>query len=320
MILNLYLPLCLLFILLQGFFAASEIAFISSNPIKLKHRQEKGEAAAAGVYARILRPEKFLTTALIGINLSLVISSSIFTLGLIHAGIRHSNLWTLVFFPLFVVIFGELLPKNVGRRFPEDFSCATYSVYAFFEKILEPAIKITEMFTGFFIRSAIGKVRRRSMFVTKEEVSALIKETEALGGIDKGEKNAIEQAMEFKAKSLSGICLALDKVIMLSAEDGQATVLDTVKKNRYTRFPVKRASEVVGYINSFDLFYAPDRDWQLCIRPITRVNAEDKLYDSFNLLRGKKENIALVVAKDKPCGIVTIQDIIREIVTSIVKI
>ena len=77
--------------------------------------------------------------------------------------------------------------------------------------------------------------------------------------------------------------------------------------------------KIIGYLNIFDLFYQEEKDWRQLIRPISIVGASQKLYEVFSLLKNKKENIAVVMKGKKILGIVTLEDIIKEILTSLSK-
>jgi putative hemolysin len=315
----LYLVACLFFIILQGFFAASEISFIFCSTIKLRNRQNKGDKAAKKVYELIANPEKFLATTLVGTNISVVLSSSLLTFFLIKLGIVGSHLWITFIFTPFVVIFAELIPKNIGRFFKEDFSCKTVSLVRFFEKLFLPFIESIEAVSRFLIGLFIKRKKVRSLFVTKEEIKSLVKEIEKEGGIDRGEKEAIEEVFEFKSDKIKDICLEVKKIIAFDYTDPYSTLLEKIRQYRFTRYPVFRNREITGYINVYDLFYSPDKDWQKFIRPITKIGFNQKLQEAFTLLQAKKENIALVLKGKKAYGIITIQDIIKEVITSIIK-
>ena len=320
---------CLVFVILQGFFAASEISFISSSTIKLRHRQDKGDKKARKVYNFILNPERFLVTTLVGTNISVVLSSSLVTFFLINLNVRASNLWiTLIFTPL-VVIFAELIPKNIGRFFKEDFSCKAVGLISFFEKLFLPVVKSIELGSKFLVKVFVKKARRRSFFVTKEEIKSLVKEIEKEGGIDKGEKEAIEEVFEFRSDRIKDVCVRTKRIVAFDYTDSYKTILATVKKYRFTRYPVFSAKggsasggknkEITGYINIYDLFYQGAVRWQQFIRPIAKVGFNQKLHQIFTRLKSRKESIALVLKGKKIYGIITIQDIIREIITSITK-
>jgi putative hemolysin len=305
---------------LQGFFAASEISFISSRLVKLRHRQAKGDIRAAKIYRLMEEPERFLTTTLVGINLSLVISSSLLTFFLIKLGVRNSNLWITLMFTPVIVVFAELIPKNIGRIFREDFNYRVIGVISFFEKLLYPVVESIDFFNKLLVKVILGKAKKRSLFVTKEEIKSIVKEIEKEGGIDRGEKEAIEEVFEFRISKIKDVCVNIRDIAAFDYTDSYEKILEIVWQKGFTRYPVFKNKEIIGYINIYDLFYHQDKSWQSFIRPITKVGVSQKLYSVFALLKSKKESIALVIKGKKAYGMITLQDIIREIITSIVKI
>ena len=316
----LYLLGCLFFVALQGFFAASEISFISSRTLKLRHRKDQRDKRAKKVYELVLEPEKFLATTLVGTNISLVLSSSLLTFFLMRQGVGASNLWITFIFTPFVVIFAELIPKNIGRFFREDFSCRVVSLIGLFERLFLPIVKSIELVSKLLVEIFVKKAKHRSLFVTKEEIKLLVKEIQKQGGIDRGEKEAIEEVFELKSDRIKDICAGIKRVVAFDYEDSYETILKIVKDAGFTRYPVFKNREIIGYINIYDLFYEDGQNWPTLIRPITKVGFNQKPQEIFTRLKTKRENIALVLKGKRAYGIITIQDIIREIITSIIKI
>jgi len=314
-----YLFICISSLILQGFFAASEISFISSQVFRLRHRQSKGDQRARKVYEFIKNPERFLATTLVGINISLVLSTSLLTFLLLKAGVKNSNFWITFIFAPFVVIFAELIPKNIGRFFSEEFSYRAVGLIHFFSKLFLPIVLSIEKVSKFLVKLLVKKVKHRSPFVTKEEIKLLVREIESQGGIDRGEKEAIEEVIGFRRDTIKDFCVKMKKIVAFDYTDSYQTILEIVKKYRFTRYPVFRNKEVVGFVNIYDLFYKNQNSWQQFIRPITKIGFNQKLYEVFTALKAKQENIALVIKGRKIYGIITIEDIVREIVTAIIK-
>jgi len=316
---HLYFLACIFFILLQGFFAASEISFISSQILKLRYRENKGSKRAKKVHEFILNPERFLATTLVGTNISVVLSTSLITFFLIRLGVGAANIWITFIFTPVIVIFAELIPKNIGRFFREDFSCKVVNIINFFEKLFLPIVKTIEISSKFLINVFVKKAKHRSLFVTKEEIKSLVREIEQLGGIDRGEKEAIEDVFTFISDKIKDVCTERRRIVGADYTDSYSNILDLVRKYRFTRYPVFRDKEVVGYINVYDLFYHPKSNWHDFIRPITKIGFNQSIQEAFSRLKSQKESIALVLKGKKTYGIITLQDITKEITTSIIK-
>ncbi|MCK4809333.1 MAG: DUF21 domain-containing protein [Candidatus Omnitrophica bacterium] len=315
---SIYLLGCLFFILLQGFFASSEIAFISSNMLKLRRRKKKDKKALFA-YQLLSNPEKFLATALVGTNISLVISSTLATNLLIDLDIPRSNLWITFLFTPVIVIFAELIPKNIGRYYREELSIKTAKIFKFFNNIFSPFVYTIEKASIFLVKLILGKAKRRSFFVTKEEIKALVAEVQKEGILERGEKEAIEEIFDFGETKLKDVQIPLGKVVSISHSDPLERILSIANLKGFTRYPVFKNKEIIGYINIFDLFYGQYEDWHEVIRPVIHVGASQKLYDVFTLMQNTKENIAVVIKGKRNLGIVTLELLIKEILNSIVK-
>jgi len=313
-----YLLGCIVFIFLQGFFAASEIAFVSSSTLKLRAKRDQNKNTHLA-YKLLLKPERFLATALVGTNISEVISTTLATSFLITLGVANSNVWITFLFTPLIVIFAELIPKNIGRHYREELGVKIARLYRVFEIILFPLISSIEKLAVWLVSMIVGKVKRRSFFVRREEIIALIKDIEREGVLEKGEKEAIEDIFDFGETKLKDVCIPLKKVVGVDYTDSREGVVRTAKMIGFTRYPVFRNREIIGYLNIFDLFYEAHKEWQAHIRPITHVGLNQKLYEGFNLLKNKKENIAVVMKGKRILGIVTLEDLIREILSSIAK-
>lgn len=316
----LYIIISLIFFILSGFFSAAEIAFISSSRISLRHKKERKQKGAAKAYNYLLRPDRLLTTILIGVNLSNVLSASILTFLLIKLGIAKSNLWITFLFTPLVVVFADLVPKNVGRFYREDFSCKTVGLIKLFEILFFPLVKFTTFMNFLFKKTFLKKKNKTSFFVTKEEIRLLAEQIQKEGEIDFGERRAIEEVFEFRENKVKDFCLKRKKIVGFDYTDSEQVLLATIKKYNFDRYPVYKNKEIIGYINIYDLFYNPGENWRKLIRPITKIGISQKLYQTFSTLQKKKESIALVIKGNKTYGMITLQDLTREILTSIVEI
>ncbi|RKX56386.1 MAG: hypothetical protein DRP29_09655, partial [Thermodesulfobacteriota bacterium] len=171
----LYLLGTIFFLFLQGFFCASEIAFVSTDFLRLQKKKEKDKKAY--ILEKILAiPERYFSTILVGTNLSMIISTTLITYFLIEVGIKNSNLWVTFLFTPLVVIFAELFPKNIARYYQEDLAIKIAHLFKFWEKLFYPLVvsveKITSLFTGIFLK----KKKKKPLFTVKEEIKALIAE------------------------------------------------------------------------------------------------------------------------------------------------
>jgi len=318
MIVVLYFIGIVFFLFMQAFFAAGEIAFISSSLMRLRHRKEKGDKRAAQVYRMMARPEKFLATVLVGINLSVVISTALLTALLVSMGVSNGSLWVTALFTPLVVVFAELVPKDIGRYYREEFSCRAIGIFNVFAKAFRPASVGLEAVNRILVRIFIKNAKVRSPFVTREEIRSLLNEIKSEGAIDTGEQQAIEEVIDFKNDKVSQVYVPLVKTAAIGHEASRQDVVNAIGSFGYTRYPVFKGKHIIGYINAYDIFYEPQVDWRRFIRPILRISYDANLYEAFSRLKKKKESIAVIVRGKASYGIVTLRDLMRAIIVSLI--
>jgi putative hemolysin len=94
-------------------------------------------------------------------------------------------------------------------------------------------------------------------------------------------------------------------------------VLDKAKVFGFTRLPVLEDKNIKGVVNIFDIFYnADDKDWHEFTRPLRTISFDERLDNVFSLMQPNKELMAVVTKDNLPVGILTMEDLIEEIVYS----
>lgn len=301
------------FIILTGYFAGVETAFVCSDRYRLKSFNLKTYNKFK-VY--FIDPERFFTTTLIGNNICVILASTFLTSFLLEKGVKDTELVnTLILTPL-VLIFGEMFPKCIGRVFREKYIIKTSAFYLMWERILRVL--------SFLIKKITVKVKEKFQFSTKntwgsEDIKILISALQSTGEIDRSEKEAIDDVFSFYKKSVKDIVRTKNEVVAFDYSESKNIILERAAQARHTRYPVYRSQEVIGYINIFDLFYNESQNWRHFIRPITFVGANQKLGEVFSILTRKHESIAFVQRGSRKLGMVTLVDLMQEITNSIIK-
>lgn len=160
-----------LFILLQAFFAGSEIALISCDKIKMRALAEEGSNSAKLVLQAYKNIEDYLTTTLVGINISLIISTLILTFYMENALEKGGEIYTILILSPLIVIFGQVVPKAVFQS--KRNSIILWAIYPLwvFSKFFFPVLKLVNIFSKIITR-LIGKDRNQS--ITRKELLDVI--------------------------------------------------------------------------------------------------------------------------------------------------
>lgn len=305
--------LVLILVLMSAFFSGVETAFVCSDLLKIKQRK-------ARVYMFIRRffnnPERFLTTILVGNNITMVLLSTYFSAFLLSRSVKNAPLWSSLLITPFVLVFCEMFPKLVGRVFKERAIIKLAKFYAAVEWLLIPITLLIEK-VAVALKKKLGLVRRTVW--ARDDIRVLISTLHSSGELDRAEKEALDDVFGFSKRSVKDISRRIQNVVGFDHSESLEAILDRAKKVGYTRYPVFKDREMIGYVNVFDLFYNDVESWQDWIRPITVVGANQKLDEIFALLTRKRESITAIQKGKRKIGIVTLQDLMREITESITK-
>ena len=242
-------------ILLNAYFAASEIAFISLNDAKIEKQAREGNKKAKQIEAMLKSPSKFLATIQIGITLAGFLSSAFASDA--FAEKLAPSLYTLMPFlslavwksisiiiitiilSFFTLVFGELVPKRLAMKHYEKISFATIGVIRMISIITSPFVKLLTFVTN-TISKIFGVGESDEGEVTEEEIKMMIDQGEEKGTIKEEEKELINNVFEFNDITVSEIMrhrkdiFAVD--INISNEELVQELIDS--QYRYSRIPV----------------------------------------------------------------------------------
>lgn len=319
-----------LFIILSftAFFSGIEIAFVSANKLRIELLKEKGNAAAKIIADFNREPAKFLSTLLIGLNICLVILSSMAAniFNNEHFSFLPKNEVALMIIQtlittLVILVFGELIPKILFRVNSDSallfFAYPVYGVYV----ILKPLTNLFHWLSRKIIKGTMGKnFNETNADFTEEDLEYLIKETAANEEKEADETDDLNSEMFEKALYLHEVkvrnCM-VPRTEIAAVEISES--IDNVRKkiidSKHSRILVyeETIDKILGYVHHFDFLKRP-KDlksilWQPLIVPET-MNARDLLAD----FTKNKKNIAWVVDEyGGTAGIVTLEDVMEEI-------
>ena len=331
-----------LLILVNAFFAATEIAVISLNPAKLRKMEEEGDRSAKKLIKLVEEPSGFLSTIQIGITLAGFLGSAFaadsfsgylvswVTTDLGFKAIPASVLETLsvilitLILSYFTLVFGELVPKRVAMQKPYEmakFSCGVVSGIA---KVMKPIIWFLSFSTNTVLKLFRLKTEAEEETVTEEEIRMMVDLGEEKGTIDSDEKEWIENVFEFGDTTVRDVMThQLEiKAFPIDAED--AEIIKGIQESGLSRFPVyaENIHDVLGILNSREYLLnrasACPKPLPELLRPAYFVPETMRASSLFKDLQKKKLHIAVAVDEyGETSGIVTMEDLIEEIVGNI---
>ena len=333
------LLLQLILILINGWFAATEVAVLSVNEAKLRHDAEEGDKAAEQLLKLSESPNKFLSTIQVCITLAGFLGSAFaadqFASRLagavqgfipLDAASLHSVCVVAITLVLsfFTLVFGELVPKRIAMQHPDKMARLALGVLRFCAGVFKPIVWLLSASTNGVLRLIGIDPNAEQEEVTEEEIRMMVDMGGETGAIEEAEKEMIENIFEFNNLSAEDVMTHRTDVFSIWVGDDDETILKTILESGLSRFPVydEDMDDIVGVIStrSFLLNAAsqspkPTRE---LIREAYFVPETVQADALFRDMQKKRIHMAIVVDEyGGMSGIVTMEDLLEEIVGNI---
>ncbi len=331
--------LLVLLILLNGFFAASEIAFISLNDARIEKQAKEGNKKAKSIKKMLKDPSKFLATIQIGITLAGFLSSAFASESFasrlapvlnklvpsISVGVWNSVSIIIITIILsyFTLIFGELVPKRLAMKHYEKIAFATIGIIKTVSIVTVPFVKFLTASTN-LVSKLFGVSGEEEETVTEEEIRMMVDVGEEKGAIDSEEKEMINNVFEFDDKIVSEIMVPRTRIFAVDINSSISDVIEELTEDdRYSKIPVydETIDEIKGIVYVKDILIS-QKNKNTKIRGLVKkalfVPETKPVNELFQEMRKNKKQIAIVIDEyGGTSGIVTIEDILEEIVGEI---
>lgn len=329
----------IILIALNAFFAATEIAFISLNDVKIELKAKEGNKKAKKIQKMLEDPSKFLATIQIGITLAGFLSSAFASDA--FADILAPKLYNLIpYIPLarwreisiiiitlilsyFTLVFGELVPKRIAMKYSEKLAFISVGIIRTISIVTLPFVKLLTFSTN-IVSKLFGVTGQEDEEVSEEEIKMLVDVGEEKGAIEAGEKEMINKIFEFNDRVVSEIMIPRTQVYALDMELTISEAIDELNEDtRYSRVPIydENIDNVRGIVYLKDMLLT-SKNKNTKLKNIAReaIYVLESVYidDVFKELKKNKKQIAIVVDEyGGTAGIVTMEDILEEIVGEI---
>ncbi len=323
----------IILITINGIFSASEIAFLSINKYELSRLIKNGNKKAIKIERILNDTSTFLSTIQIAITLSGFLASAFaadrFADEILkYITIDYLSLNTLrniiiiivtIILSYFSLVFGELIPKKIGMAYPMKVSLIMIKPINIVSKICYPFIKILSASTNLFTR--LLHIKKKTEEYSEEDIKKAIMNAESNGIIEKFEKELILKVFDFNDTKIKDIMTPIKDVIFINANDDMKSIISIIKYSKYTRFPVyeEQTDNVIGILNVKDLLMQKEKitDIHSIIRKPYNISYDTNIDDTFFLMKQEHIGLGIVKANQNVIGIVTMEDIVEEIVGNI---
>lgn len=329
-------------ILLNAFFASTEIAVISLNENLLRREAEEGDKKAALLLKIVQTPTKFLSTIQIGITLAGFLGAAFaaenfasrITVWLVD-GLGFStlprevvqslsvSLITLVI-SFFTLIFGELVPKRVAMKKAETVARFASGVVYGLSVMMSPVIALLTLCTNGVLRLMGIDPNADEDEVSEEGIRMLVDIGEEKGAIEADEKAMIENVFEFNDTVAEDVMVHRTDMVMLWTGDTDQEIVETIESTGLSRFPVyeEDADDIIGILSSRDYFLNSRKEVPKPLRELLRpayfVPESVQADALFRDMQNRKVHMAIVVDEyGGTSGLLTMEDLLEEIVGNI---
>lgn len=326
-------------ILLNAYFAATEIAFISLNDAKIEKQAKEGNKKARQIEKMLKNPSKFLATIQIGITLAGFLSSafasdtfanmlapklnSLFPFISVDIFKGISIIIITIILSFFTLVFGELVPKRIAMKYYEKIAYYSIGTIRAISILTAPFVKILTASTN-VISKLFGISENDEEIVTEEEIKMLIDEGEEKGTIELEEKEMINNIFEFNDISVSEVMTHRTDIFAIDINSDIEENLKELDDYKYSRIPIYEDTidDIKGILFIKDLLKYYRTKKPIKVKNIMReayfVSENKPINELFKDLQKNKMQMAIVIDEyGGTAGLVTMEDLLEEIVGNI---
>jgi putative hemolysin len=303
----------LVLITLNGLFALSELAVVSSRRSRLRSLAQEGRRGANRALALASDPSRFLSTVQIGITAvglaagaySGATLSADLTGILLDQGMPERAAEWLAYVGVFSaitylsLIVGELVPKNLALRHAESIACAVAPLMTTLSRVAAPAVWLLDISTK-AVFWLLRQKQQRQTTVTEEEIKMLIAEAERAGVLETGEHRMISGVLRLGDRPVRGLMTPRTEVDWLDITAGDDTIRQRVIGSTHSRLPVGEGEpdKLIGVVTTRELLAVllsgKPLDVRACVRKAPFIPDRTDALDALEMLRDAEVPMALI--------------------------
>lgn len=319
-------------ILINGLFAMSEIAVVSSKRIRLQKLAAEGSKSAQAALKLADSPSRFLSTVQIGITLIGIFNGAFGEASLVSAltpslaplvgdFAYQVSLATVVIGITFAsLIFGELVPKRIAMHYPERIALLIALPMTWLSRLVSPFVWVLSISTDFVLR-LLGMHGKQVDTLTEEDISGILNEGATAGLFEKTEHEIVARALSLDDKHIATIMTPRSEVHYIDINEPLSDTLNIIADSPYSRFPVVdgQLDNVIGVVDAGTLFEQQIRGQAIVLRdlvkPVKFVPETISAMDLLESLQQHRTEIAMVINEYGELeGVVTLRDILKVLV------
>ena len=314
------ITIILISIIFSAFFSGMEIAFVSANKLHIELEKKR-----KGFIPNILRKltknsSKFITTMLVGNNISLVLYSYFMGKVIVEYYGINSILIQTVISTILILVTAEFLPKAIFRVYANE-TLKILALPAYFFYVLLYVFSfiingISDFFLKFIFRT--DKDAQQTVF-SKEELGNYITEQLEIGNDSEEEIDSeiqiFQNALEFQKVKAREIMVPRTEILAIEIHEKVSKLSESFINSGFSKILVYKTSldDIIGHVNAFELFKKP-KTIKSILLPVEIVPESMMINDVLNSLMKKRKSIAIVVDEyGGTSGMITVEDVVEEL-------
>ncbi|MGO3170356.1 MAG: hemolysin family protein [Bavariicoccus seileri] len=322
--------------LVNAFFAAAELAFVSINQGKMSQKAQEGNKKAQRVMRLLGHADDFLATIQVAITLAGFFSSASAAtsfasrlrpfFGDIPGANTIAILIVTVILSYITLVFGELYPKQLALQIPEKIALNSAGVILAVQTVFKPFVWFLTVSTGLLKKITPMEFTHHTEKLTRTEMKALLANSRNDGAIDIEEFTMMQGILSLDSKVAREVMVPRTDTLMIDVEDSLQENLEIILDNPYSRLPVYKEDKdnVVGVIHTKDVLKASHSQGFEGIDIEKVMNkplfVPSTIFIDDLLIEFRKEHQHMAILRDEYGGvegIVTLEDLLEEIVGDI---
>lgn len=313
-------------LLFSAFFSAAEMALVTINRIRLRHMISKGVRNSRTIYKLLSNMDSLIAAILVGNNcVNIALSVLMTVLFIFYFGNTFLvALFATIVTAVLVLFFGEIIPKTFSIHRPDRIAIEVAPLMDFIVIVLTPVTKFFTKTSNMVVSLFGVKIKKHLPLITEEEVRLMIEAGKEEGLFGEEQRKMLHRIFEFGTTAVKDVMVSKEKIIAVDINTSHEQLLNVMAEEGHSRIAVFKDNidAIIGIIYVRDVLHIL-RDSQLvkipdllnapyCVGPDKKVNELLMDFQKMNI------HIAIVTdIKGKTLGLVTLEDLLEEIVGEI---
>ena len=323
----LLLLLIIFLIVISGIMSGSETALTAVSKPRITSKVTQGNKRASYVKNLIESKENVISSLLLSNNLVNILASSLATAYLYNLFGASGIFYATILMTTLIVMFAEVLPKIYSINRPNRTALFIAPVIYYLNKILSPVVYLINFVSKIFLKNIIIKSKNTSDKESEEELSGVIDLYKTSSPDSEHEKEMLQSILKLNDTTVEEVFTHRKNIFSINADLDLKRIIDDINKNNFTRIPFwkNKPENIIGLLDTRILNIDINKDLDNKKIILERLKKPWFIPETTNLLdqlasfKKKKEHLSLVVDEyGELLGLITLEDIIEEIVGEIV--